>query len=61
LLAALERVVPLWAAAGIVAVVLAAISVLTMHAGVRALRQIDPLPEQTLGTLRTDGAMGRGK
>src|SRR5215203_5320091 len=50
ILAALQPLLPLWAAAGIVAVVLAVISVLTMHAGVRALREIDPLPNETLRT-----------
>jgi hypothetical protein len=53
-LAALQRLVPLWAAAGIVAVVLAVISVLTMQAGLRALRALDPLPKETLSTLRPD-------
>jgi hypothetical protein len=61
LLAALQRVLPLWAAAGIVAVVLAIIGVVTMQAGMRALRDLDPLPEQTLSTLRADHAVSRGK
>jgi hypothetical protein len=53
-LAALQSLIPLWAAAGIVAVVLAVISVLTMQAGLRALRELDPVPKETLSTLRPD-------
>jgi len=56
ILAALRLVLPLWAAAAIVAVVLAGISALTMHAGMRALRELDPLPTDTLSTLRPDRA-----
>jgi hypothetical protein len=51
-LAALQAVIPLWAAAAIVAVVLAIVSVLMMQAGMRALREIDPVPNETLSTLR---------
>lgn len=50
-LAALQRLLPLWAAAAIVAVVLAVVSALTMQAGIRALRELDPLPKDTLSTL----------
>jgi len=53
-LTALQPLLPLWAAAGIVAVVLAVVSLLTMQAGLRALREIDPLPEETLRTLQPD-------
>ena len=53
-LAALQAVLPLWAAAAIVAVVLAIVSVFTMQAGVRALRELDPIPRETLSTLRPD-------
>ena len=59
-LAALQPLLPLWASAGIVAVALAVISVLTMHAGLRALRDLDPLPEETLSTLRPDRVGSRG-
>jgi uncharacterized membrane protein YqjE len=59
-LAALQPLLPLWAAAGIVAVLLAIISVLTMQAGLRALRDIDPVPEETLNTLRPDRATSGG-
>ena len=55
-LAALQPLLPLWAAAAIVAVVLAVVSVLTMQAGLRALRELDPLPKETLSTLRPDRA-----
>lgn len=61
ILAALQPLLQLWAAAGIVAVVLAVISVVTMHAGLRGLRQLDPLPEETLSTLQPDHAVSRGK
>ena len=60
-LAALQPLLPLWAAAGIVAVVLALISIFTMQAGLRALREIDPLPEETLSTLQPDRVGSRGK
>lgn len=53
-LAALQRVLPLWAAAGVVALVLAVLSLLTMQAGIRGLREIDPVPKETLNTLRPD-------
>jgi uncharacterized membrane protein YqjE len=53
-LAALQAVLPLWAAAAIVAVVLAIVSVFTILAGVRALRELDPIPRETLSTLRPD-------
>jgi hypothetical protein len=52
--------IQLWAAAGIVAVVLAAISVFTMHCGLRALRELDPLPEETLSSLQPDRVASRG-
>lgn len=61
ILAALQPLLPLWAAAGIVAVVLAVIAGLTMNAGLRAFRQLDPLPEETLSTLQPDHAVSRGK
>ena len=51
-LAAMQRLLPLWAAAAIVAVVLAIGSVMMMQVGMRALREIDPLPKDTLSTLR---------
>jgi hypothetical protein len=53
-LAALQPLVPLWAAAGIVALVLAVVSFVTMQAGLRGLRQLDPIPKETLSTLRPD-------
>lgn len=61
ILAALQPLLPLWAAAGIVAVTLALISMVTMQAGWRALREIDPLPEETLSTLQPDRAASRGE
>jgi len=54
--AALQPMLPMWAAAAIVAGVLAVISVVTMWAGMHALREIDPLPQETLRTLRPDRA-----
>jgi hypothetical protein len=56
ILAALQPLLPLWAAAGIVALVLALISLVTMQAGLRGLRELDPVPKETLSTLRPDGA-----
>jgi hypothetical protein len=53
-LAALQPLLPLWASAGIVAVLLAIVSLVTMQAGMRALRELDPLPKETLSTLRPD-------
>jgi hypothetical protein len=53
-LAALQAVLPLWAAAAIVSVVLAVVSILTMQAGMRALRELDPVPRETLSTLRPE-------
>lgn len=53
-LAALQPLLPLWAAAAIVAVVLAIGSLTMMQVGMRALRELDPLPTDTLNTLRPD-------
>jgi len=55
-LAAMQQLLPLplWAAASIVAVVLAIGSLMMMQVGMRALREIDPLPQDTLRTLRPD-------
>ena len=55
-LAAMQQLLPLplWAAASIVAVVLAIGSLMIMQVGMRALREIDPLPKDTLSTLRPD-------
>jgi hypothetical protein len=53
-LAGLQTLLPLWAAAAIVAVVLALGSVMMMQVGMRALRELDPLPQDTLSTLRPD-------
>jgi hypothetical protein len=53
-LAALQPLLPLWAAAATVAVILAIVSVMTMQVGMRALRELDPLPKDTLSTLRPD-------
>ena len=53
-LAAMQQLLPLWAAAAIVAVVLAIGSLMIMQVGMRALREIDPLPKDTLSTLRPD-------
>lgn len=55
-LAALQPMLPLWVAAGIVAAVLAVVSAVTMQMGLRALREIDPLPKETMNTLRADRA-----
>ena len=59
-LSALQPLLPLWASAGIVAAVLAIISLFTMQVGLRALREIDPIPEETLNTLRADRVVSRG-
>jgi hypothetical protein len=48
------KLLPLWAAAAIVAVVLALGSMIMMQVGMRALRELDPLPQDTLSTLRPD-------
>ena len=53
-LAGLQTLLPLWAAAAIVAVVLALGSMIMMQVGMRALRELDPLPQDTLSTLRPD-------
>jgi hypothetical protein len=53
-LAGLQMLLPLWAAAAIVAVVLALGSMMMMQVGMRALRELDPLPQDTLSTLRPD-------
>jgi hypothetical protein len=34
--------------------VLAVVSFVTMQAGLRGLRQLDPIPKETLSTLRPD-------
>ena len=59
-LAALQPLLPLWAAAWIVAGVLAITGIFTMQVGLRALREIDPLPEETLSTLQPDRVGSRG-
>ena len=59
ILAALEPLLPLWAAAAIVAGVLVVISTVMMWTGSRALRDLDPLPKDTLSTLRPDAVYSR--
>lgn len=58
LLTGLPRVIPqipMWATAAIVALVLAGLGMALVQIGLRALRRIDPVPRETLRTLRVDG------
>jgi Flp pilus assembly protein TadB len=48
-------VVPLWAWAAIVAFVLAGLGLALVQIGIRAFRRLDPVPRDTLRTLRADG------
>jgi hypothetical protein len=51
LIAGLEPFVPLWCSAGILGLVFAGSGVALLQTGLTALRQIDPLPRNTLSTL----------
>ena len=54
LMAVLQPLLPLWATAVIIAVFLGVVSMAMMQVGMRALRNLDPLPKDTLRTLRPD-------
>jgi hypothetical protein len=51
LVAALQPYLPLWSSAAIVGLVLVAAGVTILQTGLRALRQLDPLPRTALSTL----------
>ena len=51
LMAGLEPFLPLWSSAGILGLVFAGSGVALLQTGVTALRQLDPLPRNTLSTL----------
>lgn len=51
-MAALSPLLPLWATALVIAVLLAGVGIGTMQVGMRALRHLDPVPKETLSTLR---------
>ena len=56
LMAALQPVLPLWAVAGGLALVLAVPGWAMVQVGVRGIRRVDVLPNDALNTLRPDGA-----
>jgi len=55
LLAGVPRVLPLWATAAVVALVLASLGLVLVQIGMRAIRRLDPVPRETLRTLGVDG------
>jgi hypothetical protein len=50
----LGTVIPLWASALIVGLVVSAIGAFLVTRGIRAFREIDPAPKETIRTLRED-------
>lgn len=53
-IAGLANVMPLWAAAGVVALVLLCIAAVMFLAGRSKLKEVSPVPERTVETLKED-------
>ncbi len=51
---ALGEIIPLWASALLVGLVVAAIGYFLVRKGINALKQVKPVPEQTIQTLKED-------
>ncbi len=51
---ALGEIIPLWASALLVGLVVGAIGYFLVRKGINALKQVKPMPEQTLQTLKED-------
>lgn len=58
-IAALDTLLPLWLSALIIGVVIIAVGYAFIRKGLNAIRHFDPLPEQTLETLRADLAWAK--
>jgi len=58
-IAALDLAVPMWLSALIVGMVLLLGGYLVLHLGLQKLRRIEPLPEQTLSTIRENVAWAK--
>jgi uncharacterized membrane protein YqjE len=56
---ALAHVMPEWAAALMVAVVLGVVAAVTMRVGVGRLQRVDPTPDKTLGSLKENVAWAK--
>ena len=58
-IAALDLVLPLWLSALLVGLALVLAGYAVAHIGLEKLRRIDPLPEQTIATIRDDVAWAK--
>jgi len=58
-IAALDLAVPMWLSALLVGLVLLLAGYLVLHLGLQKLRQIEPLPEQTLASIRENVAWAK--
>jgi len=58
-IAALDLALPVWLSALLVGVVLLLAGYLVLHLGLQKLRRIEPLPEQTLATIRETAAWAK--
>jgi predicted ABC-type sugar transport system permease subunit len=54
IIAALASVIPVWASAGVIGALAAALGYGLIRTGTQSLRRIHPAPEQTVQTLRED-------
>jgi hypothetical protein len=58
-IAALDTILPLWLSALIIGVVILGVGYLFIQKGLNAIRHIDPLPEQTIETIKDDVAWAK--
>jgi hypothetical protein len=59
LIIVLDQFMPLWAAAGIVGLLLAIIGYVIIQQGLNGLKRLDPAPRQTIATIKDDIAWAK--
>jgi len=59
LIIVLDQFMPLWAAAGIVGLLLAVIGYIVIQQGLNGLKRLDPAPRQTIATIKDDIAWAK--